>query len=225
MSAAIAAIAALNRVSLPLADFVLNLDIAFPAGTTGLIGPSGSGKTSLLELLTGLRTPVAGAIDLHGRRVFDAETGIAVPAWERRIGYVPQDDTLFPHLSVRSNILYGSRAGEAMPADSLEHVTTILELSPLLDRRVQALSGGERKRIALARALLSDPKILLLDEPLGGIDTSLRSRVLAYLIRVRDELRVPMIYVTHEMEEVRILCSSMVVLNRGRVVDQVEVRG
>lgn len=213
-------IAALRRVSLPLADYLLEVDVEFPAGTTALFGPSGSGKTSLLEMLAGLRTPATGAIELHGRLVFDAERRIALPAWKRRVGYVPQDDTLFPHLSVRQNILYGALTAEKAATHSLEQVIRILELAPLLDRRVQALSGGERKRIALARALLANPEILLLDEPLAGIDAALRTRVLDYLIRVRDELGVPMIYVTHEMAEVRILCTTMVTLERGRVVGQ-----
>ena len=213
-------IAVLRRVSLPLADYLLEVDVEFPAGTTALFGPSGSGKTSLLEMLAGLRTPATGAIELHDRLVFDAARGIALPAWKRNVGYVPQDDTLFPHLSVRQNILYGASTAEQPATHSLEQVIRILELAPLLDRRVQALSGGERKRIALARALLASPEILLLDEPLTGIDAALRARVLDYLIRVRDALGVPMIYVTHEMDEVRILCTTMVTLERGRVVGQ-----
>ena len=213
-------IAVLRRVSLPLADYLLEVDVAFPVGTTALFGPSGSGKTSLLEMLAGLRTPATGAIELHDRLVFDAARGIALPAWKRNVGYVPQDDTLFPHLSVRQNILYGASTAEQPATHSLEQVIRILELAPLLDRRVQALSGGERKRIALARALLASPEILLLDEPLTGIDAALRARVLDYLIRVRDALGVPMIYVTHEMDEVRILCTTMVTLERGRVVGQ-----
>lgn len=216
-------IAAFQGVSLPLADFELVLDVSFPSGTTGLFGPSGSGKTSLLELLAGLRTATAGSIELHDRIVFDAKQAIALPPWTRRVGYVPQDDTLFPHRSVRRNILYGARSNEPRTLESLQQVTAILEIGPLMERQVGALSGGERKRVALARALLSEPELLLLDEPLTGTETALRARVLDYLIRVRDELRLPMIYVTHEMDEVRTLCNSMVVLERGRVVHQGEV--
>lgn len=212
-------IAVMQGISLPLADFALELDVTFPAGTTALFGPSGSGKTSLLELLAGLRTPVSGSIEIHGRTVFDRDGAIATPPWLRRLGYVPQDHTLFPHLSVRRNILYGARSAESN-AQSLEQTIAILELSSLMERRVGALSGGERKRVALARALLSEPELLLLDEPLTGTETALRSRVLDYLIRVREELQLPMIYVTHQMDEVRTLCSSMVVLERGRVVRQ-----
>ena len=216
-------IAVLRGVLLPLAEFELALDVSFPVGTTALFGPSGSGKTSLLELLAGLRTPSAGSIELHGNTVFDATRAIAVPPWTRRVGYVSQDDTLFPHLSVRRNILYGARSDQPRVLASLEQVTAILEMGTLLERRVGALSGGERKRVSLARALLSEPELLLLDEPLTGTEIALRSRVLDYLMRVRDELRIPMIYVTHEMDEVRTLCSSMVVLERGRVVSQGEV--
>jgi ABC-type molybdate transport system, ATPase component len=211
-------IAVLKEVSLRLADYRLEIDAAFADGTTGLFGPSGSGKTSLLELMAGLRKPASGSIELQGRMVFDRARGIDLAPWKRNVGYVPQDDTLFPHLSVRQNVLYGAPRPASDPPD-LEHVVRTLELAPLLDRRVHALSGGERKRIALARALLANPQILLLDEPLSGIDSALRTRVLQYLIRVRDEFRIPMIYVTHEMEEVRTLCTRMVVLERGRIVD------
>lgn len=215
--------AVLRGISLPLAEYLLEVDVTFGAGTTALFGPSGSGKTSTLEMIAGLRTPATGSIELHGQLVFDAPGTLDLPPWKRRVGYVPQDDTLFPHLSVRQNILYAAPPEGPDTTDSLEPVTRILELEPLLSRRVQGLSGGERKRVALARALLSSPKILLLDEPLAGVDVALRSRVLDYLIRVRDGFRVPMIYVTHEMDEVRTLCSRMVILEKGRVVDQGEV--
>jgi molybdate transport system ATP-binding protein len=189
----------IRELVLPLAHHTLEVSVDMRARTTAIYGPSGSGKTSLLETIAGLRKPAQGRIELMQRDV----TGI--PPRERRVGYVPQDDALFPHLSVRKNILYGAAAID-------DHVIDVLEIGHLLDRGVRHLSGGERKRVALARALLSGPQVLLLDEPLAGVDLELRTRVLAYLVRVRDEFPIPMLYVTHLREEVNALCEEIVVL-------------
>ena len=196
---------------LPLAHHRLEVSVEMKARTTALYGPSGSGKTSLLEAIAGLRTPIAGRIELMERTVFEAGR-VFVPPRQRRTGYVPQDDALFPHLSVRRNILYG--AAEGVDAS---HVIEVLEIGQLLDRGVTKLSGGERKRVALARALLSGPEVLLLDEPLAGVDLDLRTRVLAYLVRVRDEFPIPIVYVTHQREEVQAICEEVVVF---RKIDQ-----
>ncbi|HEX2834156.1 MAG TPA: ATP-binding cassette domain-containing protein [Thermoanaerobaculia bacterium] len=201
----------LRDVVLPLADFALEVSVEMHARTTALFGPSGAGKTSLLEIVAGLRTPSRGRVELHGRVVFDEN--IDLPPRLRRIGYVAQDDALFPHLSVRRNVFYG-----AHESPKHAHAIEVLEIAALMDRSVAKLSGGERKRVALARALLSDPEILLLDEPMAGIDAALRARVLAYLIRVRDEFPVPMVYVTHHREEAAALCDEVVFLERGRIV-------
>jgi molybdate transport system ATP-binding protein len=201
----------LRDVVLPLADFPLEVSVAMHARTTALFGPSGAGKTSLLEIVAGLRTPASGRVELNGRVVFDRDVNVAPRL--RRVGYVAQDDALFPHLSVRRNVFYGAGA-----TPKHAHAIDVLELAPLMNRGVAQLSGGERKRVALARALLSDPEILLLDEPLSGIDAPLRARVLAYLIRVRDEFPVPMVYVTHHRDEVAPLCDQVVFLDRGRIV-------
>lgn len=198
----------IHDLVLPLAHHRLEVSVAIPARTTALYGPSGSGKTSLLEAIAGLRTPAAGRIELMERVVFDT-SGVFVPPRERRVGYVPQDDALFPHLSVRSNIVYGAPA-----TSEVRHVVEVLEIGHLLERGVTRLSGGERKRVALARALLSRPEVLLLDEPLAGVGGELRARVLAYLVRVRDEFPIPMLYVTHELEEVNAICEEIVVLER-----------
>jgi molybdate transport system ATP-binding protein len=189
---------------LPLAEFTLEVSLTLDARTTALYGPSGAGKTTLLELIAGLRKPQSGRIELNDRDLTH------VAPRHRRIGYVPQDDALFPHLSVRQNVLYGARATN-------DDVIAVLEIAPLLDRSVKRLSGGERKRVALARALLTQPEMLLLDEPLAGVDIALRDRVLGYLARIRDEFGVPTIYVTHHMEEVDALCEKIVLLDRGRV--------
>lgn len=204
---------AIRDLVLPLAEFALEVTVEMHARTTALFGPSGAGKTSLLEVVAGLRTPVAGRIELNRRIVFDAAANVFVPPRLRRVGYVAQDDALFPHLSVRQNVFYG-----AARAPKHAHAIEVLEIATLMDRGVRQLSGGERKRVALARALLSDPEILLLDEPLAGIDAALRTRVLEYLIRVRDEFPVPMLFVTHHREEVATLCDEVVLLERGHLV-------
>jgi molybdate transport system ATP-binding protein len=202
---------ALQDIALPLADFTLEISLEIDAPSTAIYGPSGSGKTSLLEIIAGLRKPIRGRVVLNGRDQTDAD-----PA-DRRVGYVPQDDALFPHMSVRRNILYGAR--ESGPF-FLDHVARVLELEPIMARGVEALSGGERKRVALARALLTPPDLLLLDEPLTGIDVELRKRVLDYLVRVREEFPVPIIYVTHQMEEAAVICDAVIVMERGKVVSR-----
>lgn len=195
-------------VVLPLSDFTLEVSATFSRGTTALYGPSGAGKTTLLELIAGIRKPRSGFIAMDERIVVDEKT--FVPPRFRRVGYVPQDDALFPHLSVRQNVFYGGAANG-------DDVIEVLEIETLLDRSVRKLSGGERKRVALARALVTRPDVLLLDEPLAGVDLALRDRVLEYLVRVRDELPVPTIYVTHHMQEVEAICEEIVMLERGRV--------
>lgn len=208
----------LQEIRLPLAPFTLEVDATVTAEVTALFGPSGSGKTSLLDLIAGLRRAPSARIELDGRVLTDTRSRREVPARDRRIGYVPQDGALFPHLSVRGNLLYGVKkdrpAGDPF---TFEHVAGILEIEPFVDRGVGQLSGGEKQRVALARALLSSPELLLLDEPLVGLDRPLRERVLVYLQRVRDELGVPMIYVTHQPDEVLALCDEVLLLDGGRI--------
>jgi molybdate transport system ATP-binding protein len=194
--------------------FGLEIDERLESRVTVLFGPSGAGKTTILDAIAGLRTPSSGAIVLNGRDLFNAARRIDVPPHDRHIGYVTQDVALFPHLSVRKNVLYGRRRGQKL---SLETVAAMLEIGPLLDRGVAMLSGGERQRVALARALMSVPEILLLDEPLAAVDLELRRRILPYLERVRDELGVPILYVTHDREEARRFADRVVLLDRGRV--------
>ena len=201
----------LRDVVLPLAHFTLDVSLDLRSKATALVGPSGAGKTSLLECIAGLRKPERGTIVLNDRDVTH------LPPRARRIGYVPQDDALFPHMSVRRNILYGWSVGPLVRW-SVDHVIDVLEIRTILDRGVRQLSGGERKRVALARALLSGPEVLLLDEPLAGIDLELRTRVLDYLIRVLGEFPIPAIYVTHQREEATAICEEIAVLDRGRIV-------
>lgn len=195
----------LDGVTLPLAHFDLQVSAELTSRVTGIFGPSGAGKTSLLEVVAGLRTPQAGHIALDDV-VFDR-----VPARHRRIGYVPQENALFPHMSVLDNIRYGARGA------AVDRVVEVLELGHLLERGVTALSGGEQKRVALARALVTSPRLLLLDEPLAGLDRPLHGRILAFLQRIRDEFRLPMLYVTHDPAELGAIAEETLVLDRGRV--------
>jgi molybdate transport system ATP-binding protein len=211
------------HVELPLADFALSVELDSSAPRLGLFGPSGAGKTSLLECVAGWRRPRAGRIELAGRVLFDSTRGIDLARAERGLGYVPQDGLLFAHRDVRANLLAGAerarRRGDE-PARTLERVVGVLELEPLLARRPDTLSGGERRRVALGRALCSGAEALLLDEPLAGLDLALRRRVLAHLVRVTEEFALPTLCVSHEPTEVAVLCAEVAQLARGRVVAQ-----
>lgn len=197
-------------------EFRLELHERLDSQTLALFGPSGSGKTTVLEAIAGLRQPQSGEIAIGDTPLFSSARRIAVPPRDRGVGYVPQDVLLFPHLNVRRNITYGMRGHhEGFP---LARVLEILEIGALVDRRVGGLSGGERQRVALARALMASPSLLLLDEPLAAVDAALRRRILPYLIRVRDELKVPMVYVTHDAGEARMLADHVIVIEAGRVL-------
>jgi molybdate transport system ATP-binding protein len=211
----------LNQIVLPLAEFALKVDITITSQITVLCGPSGAGKTSLLDLIAGLRRPKSAFVQLGDRILTDTTNGTHVPARQRQIGYVPQDLALFPHLSVRRNLLYGHKPGSEANDGGLfsyGHVTEVLEIQTLADRGVTNLSGGEKQRVALARALLTSPRLLLLDEPLANLDRALKAKILPYLIRIRDEFHLPMLYVTHDLDEVRPLCEQVLTLERGNIV-------
>ncbi len=203
----------LEKLVLPLAAFTLEVDAVFAAPVTGLVGASGAGKTSLLELVAGLRTPARGRVLLNGLDL------TPLHPWQRQIGYVPQDQALFPHLGARENFLYAARA-RRQPVDETwaARLVDALELAPLLDRRVSTLSGGERGRIALGRALLSRPRLLLLDEPLAHVDERLRDRALAHLRDVPQLFGVPLVFVSHSSAEIAALGAEVVWLEKGRVI-------
>jgi molybdate transport system ATP-binding protein len=198
----------------------LQLAVRFEAagGATALFGPSGAGKTSVVNMIAGLLTPDRGAIALNGTTLFDAAAGIDVPPHRRHIGYVFQEGRLFPHLSVRQNIDYGRRmSGHPRNAEEFARIVELLGIGPLLDRRPRLLSGGERQRVAIGRALLMRPRLLLLDEPLASLDSGHKHEILPFLVRLRDEAKVPMVYVSHTAAEVRRIATTVVRLDAGRV--------
>ena len=199
------------------------LDVAFRTegrGITALFGPSGAGKTSIVRAIAGLKRPDKGRIEIDGDTLFNSETGRNVIARHRRVGYVFQESRLFPHLSVRSNLLFGARRRGTVATAPLDAIVSLLGMETLLDRKPRDLSGGERQRTALGRALLSDPRLLLLDEPLASLDQNRRAEILPYLERLRDEAGIPMLYVSHSIDEVARLADEMVVIDQGRVVAQ-----
>jgi molybdate transport system ATP-binding protein len=201
------------RLAAAFGGFELDVEIETRARCLGVFGPSGSGKTSLLEAVAGWRTVRSGRIRFGERILLDTSRGVSSPSGSRRVGYVPQDALLFPHWTVRRNVLAGAQASEA----ELRRAAEVLEIVPLLDRSTPALSGGEKSRVAIARALCSRPEILLLDEPFGALDLPLRRRILPYLLRARDAYGLPTLFVSHDPTEVLALCDVVAVLERGRV--------
>jgi len=201
-----------------LGEFSLQASFESEGRVTGLFGASGAGKTSLVNMIAGLLRPDRGTIAIDGETLDDVAAGIHIPAHRRRIGYVFQDARLFPHLDVTQNLDYGRRMNrlDDDPAQR-KRVTDLLDIGHLLDRRPGKLSGGERQRVALGRALLSKPRLLLLDEPLGALDEGRRAEILPYLVRLRDEARIPMVYVSHDAAEMRQLATQIVLLQGGRV--------
>ena len=209
----------LHDIEVSLGRFHLEIAADFPAEWTGLFGPSGAGKTTLLEIIAGLRRPHRGTLTVGGKILFDVEKRIFVPPHQRGIGYVPQDLALFTHLTVRENLAYGLKAfAKNEHPVSFQGVCEILEITTLLSKKPDALSGGEKQRVAFARALLASPTLLLLDEPLSALDQPLKERILPFLVRIRDEFRIPTLYVTHSADEVVALCRHVVVLREGKII-------
>jgi molybdate transport system ATP-binding protein len=201
-----------------LGAFTLDITLETGPGVTALFGRSGSGKTSLVNLIAGLDRPESGRIVLDGRVLFDVSRGICVPARKRRIGYVFQEGRLFPHLSVRSNLLYGRwLTPKARRWGGLDEVVELLGIGGLMGRMPRDLSGGEKQRIAIGRALLSSPDCLLMDEPLAALDRARKTEILPYIERLRDAKRLPIVYVSHSVEEVARLADTVALIDNGRV--------
>jgi molybdate transport system ATP-binding protein len=206
-------------VSRRLGAFDLKATFESGAGITALFGRSGAGKSSLINTMAGLLRPGQGRIVVDGVTLFDSATGIDIPAHRRRVGYVFQEGRLFPHLTVRENLLYGWRL--AAPGEryvTLDQVVELLGIGHLAERRPASLSGGEKQRVAIGRALLAAPRLVLMDEPLASLDALRKTEVLQYIERLRDEVRVPIFYVSHALEEVMRLADTVVVMDHGRVI-------
>ena len=210
------------RLRLPRANHVLTLDVSLPdQGITVILGASGSGKTSLLRCVAGLERAQDAYLEMGGAVWQDDAQGIFVPTWQRAVGYVFQEASLLPHLDVMQNLAYGlKRAGHRATTHSLEQAVDLLGIGPLLGRSTARLSGGERQRVALARALASQPRLLLLDEPMASLDAARCQDILPWLEKMRDELHLPMLYVTHAVDEAARLGAHMLVLENGQVKTQ-----
>ncbi|HET9717483.1 MAG TPA: molybdenum ABC transporter ATP-binding protein [Pseudolabrys sp.] len=208
------------QVEKQLGGLSVNVAFSTQGSATALFGPSGSGKTSVINMVAGLLDPARGRISLGDDVLFDAKEGIDVPVWSRRIGYVFQEGRLFPHLSVRNNLDYGRwMGGHKHDAREFDRIVAMLDIGHLLDRRPGKLSGGERQRVAVGRALLMRPRLLLLDEPLASLDAARKRDILPYLVRLRDEAHVPMVYVSHSAAEVRCIARRVVRLDNGQVAE------
>ncbi|EAR61669.1 molybdenum ABC transporter ATP-binding protein ModC [Neptuniibacter caesariensis] len=200
------------------------LDCAFDVpktGVTAIFGRSGSGKTSLINHIAGLRSAEAGLIQLHGRELYNSETGIYLPPEKRNIGYVFQEPRLFPHYSVRENLLYGVR--NKSDSELFQLIIQLLAIETLLDRRPTTLSGGEKQRVAIGRALLTEPDLLLMDEPLASLDLPRKKELLPYLSRLSKEFEIPILYVTHSLDEIIQLADHMILLDQGKITQSGKV--
>jgi len=201
-----------------LGRFALDVGFASGAGLTALFGRSGAGKTSVVNIIAGLIRPERGRVVVDGNVLLDTARGIFVPMHRRRIGYIFQEGRLFPHLTVRQNLLYGrwfSRRGGRQA--TIGEVGALLGIEHLLDRRPGALSGGEKQRVAIGRALLANPRLLLMDEPLAALDTPRKDEILPYIEKLRDEAGIPIVYVSHAIAEVTRLATTMVLMSEGKV--------
>ncbi|MEO8205027.1 MAG: ATP-binding cassette domain-containing protein [Chthoniobacterales bacterium] len=210
---------ALHNVRVPLHAMELHLDCTIEGKITAVFGPTGAGKTSMLEVIAGLRPTTDGKITLGDKVLQDSSEKIFTPPRKRNVGYVPQDLALFPHKTVSENIAYG----ECPSRDhhiSLDGLCDALEINHLLSRMPNTLSGGEKQRVAFARALTAKPKILLLDEPLSSLDYSLKQRIIPYILLIRDEFKIPIIYITHSSDEVMAICDEALILQSGKIRDQ-----
>ena len=200
------------------AAFTLDARLELPLqGITGIFGVSGAGKTTLLRCIAGLEPTAAGRLVVGGDTWEDSSAGVTLPVQQRNIGYVFQEPRLFDHLSVRANIDYGSRRRSGASSDSFDHVVELLGLQPLLEQRPSELSGGEAQRVAIARALLCSPQLVLMDEPLAALDQARRNDILPFLDRLHADAQIPIIYVSHNIDEVCRLCDQLVVMEAGRV--------
>lgn len=202
-----------------LGDLCIRARFHSETGVTALFGHSGAGKTSVVNMIAGLLKPDRGRIVVNGRVLFDSDGRINVLARKRRVGYIFQESRLFPHLKVRRNLLYGQRF--APPAERWAHFDQVVEMlgiGHLLERRPALLSGGERQRVAIGRALMASPELLLMDEPLASLDGARKQEILPFIERLRDQLDIPIVYVSHQFDEIKRLADTLVVMDRGELL-------
>jgi len=199
----------------PFQDFTFRANLELPAyGITSIFGPSGSGKTTLLNFISGKMTPKKGFIEINGKIILDTAKKISLPIHQRGIGYVFQDPTLFPHYSVKKNLLYGEK--EKNP-ELFQQIIQLLGIEPLLKKRIAYLSGGEKQRISIGRALLSSPHILLMDEPLSALDQARKEEILSYLELIPEQFKIPILYVTHNVQEAERLSQEFIAVDKGNI--------
>lgn len=207
-------------ISQQLGDFQLQVRLQSSGGVCALFGHSGAGKSCVINMISGLTTPDSGHIRVAGRTLFDSKTGINVATHKRRIGYVFQQPRLFPHLKVRRNLFYGQRfTPKAASYTNPHELIDLLGIEPLLDKRPAQLSGGECQRIAIGRALLANPRLLLMDEPLSALDQPRKQEILPYIEKLKL-LKIPIVYVSHDLCELKRLADQLIVMRTGRIIDQ-----
>ena len=205
-----------QKLQLRQGTFLLEVNLEVSGQVIGIFGSSGAGKTSLLEIVAGLRKPASGFIAVDDLVLMHRAVQIFLAPEQRGVGYVPQDLALFPHLSVRKNLAYGHKPAALSSGINMAHVAEVLEIEGLLDRSISALSGGQKQRVAFARALLASPRLLLMDEPLASLDQELKWKIIPYLKRIRDEFKIPMLYVSHSPVEVTELCDHVILMRDGK---------
>ena len=203
------------------ADFILNVELQMQQQLLGIVGASGSGKSTLLKNIVGLLQPQEGSIQFNNRILLDTQRQIHVPMHQRKIALIFQNALLFPHMNVQQNLSYAEKlVSKSERKFHFDEIVDLLELKPLIQRKAHQLSGGEAQRVSIGRALLSSPNLLLLDEPLTGLDNHLKQQILPFLKRMKQELNLPMIYVTHHMQELEYLQAEIVQLNQGQLYSQ-----
>lgn len=202
-----------------LGDFTLRAKCVTDEPVVGLFGASGAGKSTLLSLIAGLIVPNTGHLIVNGEYLFDSKRGINVPIYQRHIGMVFQESRLFPHLNVRDNLLYGfNLLPQKTRRLGFSQIVELLEIGHLISQKPHQLSGGEKQRVALGRALLTSPRLLLLDEPLASLDMRLKQQILPFLRRVKEEINIPMIYVSHAIDEILYLTTQILLLEQGKLI-------